>query len=88
MEAGDLIYYTGDMANMSGWFRIARVNAPTQYAPLSYDLEELGGGDDRELRGIYAISVGDVYRGHCNPRFVTEDAYHAYRREQLARLAS
>lgn len=78
MELGGLIYYTGDMANNCGWFRITAINSN------SVDLEELPLGDDRDFRGILFTSIGDVYKGHCNPRFVTEDAFHSYRRQVLA----
>jgi hypothetical protein len=73
------IYYTGDMANHSGWFAVT----PAHNGNLR--LIEEDGGEGRDFI-IGAYQVGDVYKGHCNPRFVTEAAYRAYRDEQMARL--
>jgi hypothetical protein len=71
LPIGSKVYYTGDMANGSGWFTVA------SSGPF-YTLKELPGGEDRTLRGIYPTQIGSVYRGHCNPRFVTETAYRAF----------
>lgn len=74
----DLVYYTGDMANACGWFRIVRADGG------AFDLEELPPGDGRTFRGVRAAQVGTEYHGHCGTRFVTEDAYHAWRSRHLA----
>ncbi len=63
------IYYTGDMANCSGWFNVVKQTAQNVW------LKEIDG--DREF-SIYPVQIGNVYKGHCNPRFVTELAYNAY----------
>jgi len=65
------IYYTGDMANPSGWFVI------TRETKNSVDLVEVGG--DRTIRGIGRHQIGTVYEGHCGTRFVTRQAYDDYR---------
>ena len=76
---GEVIYYTGDMANPSGWFAVTRADA------TRVDLAEREG--DRTILGISASQIGDVYAGHCGTRFVTEAAYNAYRSERMAEYA-
>jgi len=74
--ANDKIFYTGDMANAQGWFRIVRDT------PISVDLREIDG--TRTIRGIGKHQIGSVYQGHCGTRFVTEAAYNTYRDAQMA----
>jgi hypothetical protein len=70
------IYYTGDMANHSGWFKVTGTqNGKIVLKECDGELTMTGG----RTMIIYAQQVGDVYKGHCNPRFVTEAAYKAYR---------
>lgn len=76
LEAGSRVYYTGDMANVSGWFTVTG-----QRTADSYDLKECD-GDGREFLGVRHI--GHEYHGHCNPRFVTESAVLEYRRMREA----
>ena len=71
MKYGDRIYYTGDMANPSGWGTVQRINLVSQSVDLGFQ-------DGREFQGIMLMQIGKVYRGHCDPRFVTEAAYMAY----------
>jgi hypothetical protein len=66
LKEGDRIHYSGDMANASGWFRLY----PTQQGVEL--IEEYG---DRRFTITPAL-IGDVYQGHCSPRFVTEAAYN------------
>lgn len=73
------IYYTGDMANQSGWF------AATPMANGNVRLVEEEGGEDRDFV-INRVQVGSVYQGHCNPRFVTEAAVQTYRAAIMARM--
>ena len=54
------IYYTGDMANPSGWF-LATLNAKG-----CFDMTEIDG--ERVILGIGRHQVGNVYKGHCDPR--------------------
>jgi hypothetical protein len=72
MKLGDKIYYTGDMANLSGWFVVSNMRAPD-----CGDLQEIDG--DRTMLGVYTRHVGTEYHGHCNPHYVTEAAYNTYR---------
>lgn len=71
MNTGDKIYYTGDMANQSGWFKVESFRAPG-----CVDLVEIGG--DRDMKGIFVDHIGTEYQGHCGTRFVTEAAYKEY----------
>ena len=79
---GDRIYYTGDMANASGWLEV------TGYSEGIYvDCREIE-GERREFPKLFASSIGTKYEGHCNPRFVTAEAYQAWRDEKLTAFAS
>jgi hypothetical protein len=75
IQIGTEIYYTGDMANASGHFKVvslARTNSSNMCT-----LREING--DREFRCVYFSQIGNTYHGHCNPRFVTEAARQEYR---------
>jgi hypothetical protein len=72
------VYYTGDVANQPGWFTVAP-EAQGGHVVLVED----AGGEGRRFT-LSAGHIGDVYQGHCNPRFVTEDAYLAYHQERAA----
>ena len=52
-QAGDRIYYTGDMANIPDKGIIIKRREPNRFAPVSYDIHL---DDGRELRGIYHLS--------------------------------
>ena len=75
IELNSKVYYTGDMANRSGWFKVTALTGAGSYLTLT---EQEGEG--RVFHGIYPAQVGNVYQGHCNPRFVTETAYRAFKR--------
>jgi hypothetical protein len=77
-QIGQRIYYRGDMANREGWFEIVAVY------DRKYDLQEING--DRLLRCIYECGISEVDKGNGSTRFVTEEAYKAYRNEQMKRL--
>jgi len=77
IELGSKIYYTGDMANASGHFTVASINS------FSVTLVEVDG--DRKF-DVYPSQIGSVYQGHCNPRFVTEEARQAYRNNSRKRV--
>jgi hypothetical protein len=67
------VYYTGDVCNQPAWGSVDVVESTgggTQYRILF---------DDGSASHILDFHIGDVYRGHCDPRFVTEAAYRAYR---------
>lgn len=76
LAVGTKIYYTGDMANASGNFEVTAIE--TSRWGTNVTLKELAGGEDRKFT-IQAGQIGSVYQGHCNPRFVTEEARQAYR---------
>ena len=80
-KVGQKIYYTGDMANQSGWFRVFNVRPDG-----SYDLLEID-GEHRDFCAVQAPSIGDVYMGHCNPRFVTAEAYQSFLADRMASFA-
>ena len=69
LEIGSRVYYTGDMANDPAWLTVV-----SQRGPDSYDLREVETGTVR--RGV--MFIGHVYQGHCDPRYVTGEAYAAY----------
>jgi hypothetical protein len=73
------IYYTGDMANQSGWFRAEPDTTSSQALYGSLLLRE---EDGPRTFTVLRRHIGEVYAGHCNPRFVTEDAYQTYYRER------
>ena len=81
---GQKIYYTGDMANCPGWFRITGFREVGQYNPNMYALTEING--DRIFNGVFEIGIADKYDGRGGIRFVTEEAYKAYREQQLIAL--
>lgn len=76
LEVGTKVYYTGDMANSSGHFEVVRKSA------TDITIKELG-EEGRTFR-IYPSQVGDVYQGHCSPRFVTEEARQNFRKTRLS----
>lgn len=74
LKQRDRIYYTGDMANASAWCQVLRVNM--NGGNVYYDLLRV---EERDvIRGVFDSHIGREYFGHCNPRFVTEDAYNAF----------
>lgn len=80
---GQKIYYTGDMANREGMFEIVSAEN-SRYGGNQYNLKEIKG--DRMFRGTWETSIGDKHNGTCNPRFVTAEAYQAWREAQYEAL--
>ena len=79
-EIGDKIYYTGDRANRARWLTVQSV-APDDVALRDADEPDY-------VLHVFPSAIGDTYRGHHDPRFVTWDAYNAHHREiYLAHLA-
>lgn len=72
IKTAERIYYTGDMANSPGWFTVSRI-----IDSRNVELTECDGGDSR-LKIVSTAMIGDLYQGHCNPRFVTAEAYLSY----------
>tara|TARA_R110002020_G_scaffold288114_1_gene503587 strand:- start:575 stop:823 length:249 start_codon:yes stop_codon:yes gene_type:complete len=78
MKKGTKIYYTGDMANIEGFGTVTRAYEDKwgKWVDIKMD-------DGRDFANTTAHTIGNVYKGHCNPRLVTKDAYDAYRAEVL-----
>lgn len=74
LVVGTKVYYTGDMANASGHFEVLSRSSLGSFVTL----RELPGGDGRMFTGVYTSQIGSKYEGHCNPRFVTEEARQAF----------
>lgn len=79
LPIGTRISYTGDIAHASDWATIIEVGG---LARLMYHVAFDGGG----VSWISAFAIGDIYEGHCNPRFVTEAAYQAWEKERVEAL--
>ena len=77
------IYYTGDMANQPGWFTTEECFGGLFYGPFTITEEPGELSENREFH-LMPANVGSVYAGHCNPRFVTAEAYNAYRKAQFS----
>jgi hypothetical protein len=75
LKPKDRVYYTGDMANASAWCTVLKVNK-TKEGRVYYDL--LRTEEKDVIRGVFDSHIGRQYFGHCNPRFVTGDAYNTY----------
>ncbi len=52
-ETGDRVYYTGDMANASGFGVIIKKRPADRFAPVSYDIHL---DDERVFKGVYHLS--------------------------------
>lgn len=74
LAVGTRIYTTGDMANASG-FGVVKSNDGSMVTMAM---------DDGRTISTVACGFSSVYKGHCGTRFVTEDAYKAWRNEKLA----
>jgi hypothetical protein len=83
LPVGSRLYYTGDQANEPGHGVITFSGPVGTYGDQVNILLD----DGRELKGIYACAFSDVYNGNCGSRFVTENAYNAWRQEKLKALA-
>ncbi len=69
VKVGDMIYYTGDMANPDGWGNVERVTLENVVLRLQ----------DGRVLNVLPQAIGDIYRGHYDPRFVTLAAYAHYK---------
>ena len=79
MQTGTEIYYTGDMANQEGFFKVTHISNT-----FTVTVSEIDG--DRSF-SLYPSQIASKYEGHCGERFVTRDAYNAYREELMARYS-
>lgn len=75
IQIGTEIYYTGDVMNESGHFKATFVSEAL------VKLKEIDG--DRSF-SLYPSQIGDIYRGHCNPRFVTKEAVQNFRKAKIS----
>lgn len=71
---GQRIYYTGDMANRSGWGTVTHVR-PCPYYQLNYTLEMMDG----RIFSITPFEITDNYNGQSTFRFITKEAHDEYR---------
>lgn len=78
-EVGQEIYYTGDMANRDGWGKITKVE-PCEWYKYKYTLEMADG----RVKHLTPYVIGEVYEGHAGTRFVTLEAYKAYKKKVWA----
>ena len=69
---GQRIYYTGDMANRSGWGTVTHVR-PCPYYQLNYTLEMMDG----RIFSITPFEITDKWNDSF--RFITKEAYNEYR---------
>ncbi|KAB2963448.1 MAG: hypothetical protein F9K16_06660 [Thermoanaerobaculia bacterium] len=92
LAPGDRIFYRGDMANPAGWLTVTRVHPPDRWSATSYDCEfdpadrDCGDFERQEIRRLADSQVSRVDQGNGATRFVTAEAYRAFRNEQLAAL--
>jgi len=82
---GDKVYYTGDAANVDGWFEVAEIEEPSRFCGSgSVDLIETqksaGGSARRVFRGVY-VSAFNPSPGR---RFVRREEWLAQREAALA----
>jgi len=82
-EKGMRIYWTGDMANDEGFGTIEVVyeNRWGKFVDIAFD-------DGRFTQGISQHMFSPEYLGHGGTRWVTADAYKAWRREKMAQLTA
>jgi len=74
MKIGTRIYYTGDTANQEGFGTLVEVG---HSAFLGGDAKVTL--DDGRDFWVALSDIGVKYEGHCGTRFVTIDAYGAWR---------
>jgi hypothetical protein len=81
-NVGQRIYYTGDMANRSGWGIITNAR-PCKWYSLNYMLEM----QDGRIFTIHPHMISDTFNGSSTFRFITKEAYDEYRNLALAQYA-
>lgn len=79
ITTGTSIYYTGDMANASGFGIVSRVLSDKWGRFVDIAMH-----DGREKVRIPVSMIGNKYEGHCGTRFVTREAYEAWRSDRIA----
>jgi len=78
MEMGTKIYYTGDQANIGG-FGIVTRSFEDKWGKWS----DIKMDDGRDFGNTPTSIISTKYNGTCGSRFVTKEAYDAYRTEAL-----
>lgn len=78
LKEGTRIYYGGDMANNDGFGTITRAFKDRWGSFYNIKMD-----DGREINALHTIAFSKEYKGHGGTRFVTVDAYNAYRRKQF-----
>lgn len=79
LPVGTEVYYGGDMANDSGFGKvIAAVSDPRWGESMDIELE-----DGRLIRKLPPCMFSTEYLGHGGTRFVTKEAYLAYRQKAV-----
>ena len=76
LKVGSRIFYTGDVANNSWWGVVVSVDRFEDMVSVEHPLST------EDARPVSAVliprQIGTVYKGDCDPRFVTGEAYNAY----------
>jgi len=78
MNKGTEIYYTGDQANIGGFGVVTR-SFEDKWGKWS----DIKMNDGRDFANTPTSVISTNYNGTCSSRFVTRDAYNAYRQEVL-----
>lgn len=81
LTKGTRIYYGGDMANDSGFGTITRVEADRWGNSIDLILD-----DGRKIKRLPPCAFSPEYKGHGGTRFVTIEAYNAFRRAQCEHM--
>jgi hypothetical protein len=83
-QIGQVLYYTGDVANQPGWFEIVSLNPSSKYSPESYNLMEIEGvtNHGRTFEEIWDTNIIDDMKKKVGHQFVTREAYEAFWSEQ------
>ena len=79
LEKNTAIYYGGDMANQSDFGVITGVESDRWGTHYNITLD-----DGREIKRLPQCAFSDEYKGHGGTRFVTKEAYYAFREKQTA----
>lgn len=82
LNIGERVYYTGDVANQPAHLEV--VSVITRADGLYYNLDERAEENRRLFMLVADRHIGRAYFGHCDPRFVTEEARETYRAAQVA----
>lgn len=83
LPAGTRIYYGGDMANDEGFGTIKRAYRDRWGEFYDIDFE-----DGREMKALATVMFSEEYKGHGGTRFVTLEAYKAYRAAIIERMSA